>query len=184
MNIDKYIKEFSAWEMSNFWIIYDSYIKKIYDYFYYRLLDNEISEDLTSEIFMKIFMKDNNFSWTSEQEFSNWIYRIAHNKLIDYYRKDKHDIQLEDIEKEPWFEENIADKIDNSTKIEEILDYLNGIDQDKKDILIMRVWDDLSYKEIAQITWKTVDNCKKVVSRLMMQIEANMILMIFIFLNF
>lgn len=183
MNIDKYITEFSNWDLSNFWVIYDIYVRKIYDYFYYRLLDNEISEDLTSEIFMKIFVKENNFLGNKEKEFSNWIYRVAHNKLIDYYRIDKQDIQLDNIENEPWYELDLSEQIDNKTKIEEVLDYLNWIDQDKKDILIMRVWDDLSYKEISQITWKSVDNCKKIVSRLMSQIEANLILLLFIFLN-
>jgi len=184
MNIDRYIKEFSLWELNNFWIVYDYYIKKIYDYFYYRLNDKEISEDLTSEIFMKIFMTKNSFNGSTEKEFTNWIYRIAHNKLIDYYRWDKQDIQLDELNSEPWFEEDIAGKIDNSSKIEEILDFLNSINPTQKDILIMRIWDDLSYKEIAQITWKSVDNCKKIVSRLVMQIEANMLLLIFIFLRF
>lgn len=184
MNIDKYIKEFSDWELNNFGIIYDYYIKKIYDYFYYRLMNIEISEDLTSEIFMKIFMTESGFSWSTEKEFSNWIYRIAHNKLIDYYRKDKQDIGFDELNIEPWFEENNADKIDNKTKIEEIMEFLNNVPETQKDILIMRIWDDLSYKEIAQITGKSIDNCKKIVSRLIMQIEANMILLLFIFLRF
>lgn len=184
MNIDRYIQEFSLWNFDNFWIIYDKYVKKIYDYFYYRILDSETSEDLTSDIFMKIFSKDNNFSWKTEQEFNSWIYRVAHNKLVDYYRTSKQDIWLEDLEYEPWYENKYSQNLDNKTKIEEVLTYLNTIDDEKKEILIMRIWDDLSYKEIAQITWKSVDNCKKIVSRLMLQIEANLVMLLIIFFKF
>jgi DNA-directed RNA polymerase specialized sigma24 family protein len=46
--------------------------------------------------------------------------------------------------------------------------------------LILRIWEDLSYKEIAEITWKTEDNCKKIVSRNLKNIAANFIIFLFI----
>jgi DNA-directed RNA polymerase specialized sigma24 family protein len=49
---------------------------------------------------------------------------------------------------------------------------------------MLRIWEDLSYKEIADITWKSLDNCKKIVSRSLKNIQANFILLLLIILLF
>lgn len=64
--------------------------------------------------------------------------------------------------------------------LENILKYLDTLPLEQKNILIMRIWDDLSYKEIAEITGKNVDACKKIVSRLVTQIAANVTFLFFI----
>ncbi len=64
--------------------------------------------------------------------------------------------------------------------LENILGYLDTIPEEQKNILIMRIWDDLSYKEIAEITGKKVDACKKIVSRIMAQIASNVTFLFFL----
>ncbi len=64
--------------------------------------------------------------------------------------------------------------------LEGVLTYLDTLPKEQKSIIIMRVWDDLSYKEIAEITGKSVDACKKMVSRIMAQIAANVTFLFFL----
>lgn len=71
------------------------------------------------------------------------------------------------------YSEDIGTRIDTNDKIGEILTFLDTLGKDQKDIVIMRLWDDLSYKEISEITGKSVDSCKKTVSRVLAQIQTN-----------
>jgi len=181
MDLEKSINKCKWWNLDYFWDIYDKYVRKIYDFIYYRTLDKEISEDLVGDIFLKIIKNFDSFSWNTEKDLSNWMYRIAHNTLIDYYRTNKAELQLDEIWDIPY-EKNLTGYIDNNSKLDEVLNYLERIDKSHKDILIMRIWDDLSYKEISEITWKSVDNCKKIVSRVISQLESNIAFLFIILL--
>ncbi|MGB2111176.1 MAG: RNA polymerase sigma factor [Patescibacteria group bacterium] len=60
------------------------------------------------------------------------------------------------------------------------MDFLNTLKPEQKEIIILRIWEDLSYKEISEITGKSEDNCKKIVSRNLKNIAANFIIFLFI----
>lgn len=171
------------WELNNFSYLYDKYIDKIYKYIYLKTSNREVSEDITSDVFMSALNAINKFNITETSSVQAWLYRIAHNKIIDYYKADKWDVSLVDYldiseERDLWKD------IDNKDKIKEILIYLKKVRKEHREIFILRIWNDLSYKEISEITWKTVDNCKKVVSRTMKSISENFILILLIILIF
>ena len=68
---------------------------KIFSYFYYNLNQNtELSEDLTSETFLKGFEKFDTYN--EEYQFSTWIFTIARNLLIDFFRKKKIEITIDE----------------------------------------------------------------------------------------
>lgn len=86
--------------------IYKTFKDKIYNYFLFKTnFDKELSEDLTEEVFEKVIENIN--SLKDENNLKVWIYRIAHNKLVDYFRKKK-DLLIFDDE-----DENIDSKITN-----------------------------------------------------------------------
>ena len=68
--------------------IYYFFMPKIYNYFYYRTADKQISEDLASEVFLKVYRNLQTKKFNSKS-FSVWIYKIAKNQLIDHFRKTK-----------------------------------------------------------------------------------------------
>jgi len=79
--------------------IYEIYHKRVFEFLCKRVSNKEIAEDLASEVFEKIFKTMNDFQWQGVT-VSAWIFRIARNHLIDYYRKNnkhKGDTSLEDI---------------------------------------------------------------------------------------
>src|SRR6056297_2278284 len=75
-------------QLDSFNWLYERYIKKIYNFIYYKTMHQETAEDLTSQTFIKALNKINSFD--SEQgTFQAWLYKIARNTVIDHYRTQK-----------------------------------------------------------------------------------------------
>ncbi len=74
---------------------------------------------------------------------------------------------------EPGFSPKLNVDIDNRSKLEEVLVFLETLSQRDRTILTMRIWDELSYEEIADITGESVANTKQIVSRSLAKIVAN-----------
>lgn len=168
-----YIISYKQGNLHAFSWIYECSVKKIYDFLFYKTFDSSIAEDLTSDTFMKALKNMKHFSGSEEKEFLAWLYRIAYNTLVDYYRTERETSDIDEIGELIGKDAGFADWVDARSKLEEVLNYLDTISDDQKNIVLMRVWDDLSYAEISTITGKSIDNCKKIVSRVMQQIQAN-----------
>lgn len=172
------------WNLAVFWVLYDRYINRIYKFIYMKTSNQEIAEDITSEVFYKAMNSITTFKSNEESSsFKSWIYTIANNKVIDFYRTQKTETDIEDCF-DLWIHHDFADDVDNKEKLEKVLEFLETLKPDQKEIIMLRIWEDLSYKEIAEITWKTLDNCKKIISRSLKNIQANFILFLFIILLF
>lgn len=185
MNDIDIVKSIQSWKRDNFVLLYDKYIKKIYDFVFFKVWNKSEAEDLTSEIFLKAYEWVDRFDLTRESTFSSWIYKIANNLVIDYYRMKKDVVSDELVWEMPQFNDILWD-IQNRDKIKEVLDYLDTLDPLQKEIFIMRIWNDMSYIEIAQVVGKSVDNCKQIFSRTMKKVLANVSvnsLLIFIILS-
>ena len=79
-----------------FSILYEEYYSKIFGYILKRVSDVELAQDITSETFIKALEKIWSFKWRGIS-FSSWIYRIASNEIVNFYRKKKVIISLEKI---------------------------------------------------------------------------------------
>lgn len=69
--------------------------------------------------------------------------------------------------------ENFATSLDNKNTLERVLSYMDSLPERDRMILTLRIWDDLSYDEISQITGESLSNAKKIVSRTLEKIAAN-----------
>ncbi len=163
MNEDHAIKKCQAGDLREFGYLYDKYISKIYDFVYYRIQHRETTEDLVSRIFIKTLENVKKYNRT-RGSFSSWLYRIARNTVIDYYRTRKENMNIEDI----WSlsgDDNLEHDVDNKRKLEDLRSYLRKFKKEHGEIIILRVWDELSYKEIAEIIGKNEANCKMIFRR-------------------
>lgn len=153
--------------------LYNLYFPKIYKFVYYRTNHKETAEDLTSKIFTKVLEKLSSFD-NSQGYFNAWLYRIARNTLIDHYRSNKQtlDIELFDIDSNA---ENMEDKISNKQLLEKIQKNLLKLKPDQKEIITLRVWDQLSYKEISRLLDKSEASCKMSFSRAIKTLRTNLV---------
>lgn len=169
------------WQLDNFSILYETYFDKIYRFVYLKTYDRQLAQDITSETFLKALDKINTFKNNKESSFKAWIYRISYNLIIDDYKVANRKVSVEEV-MEFWYDFDFATDIDNKDKIREIFNFFETLNPKHKQILIMRIWDDLSFKEISELTWESVDNCKKIVSRTLMKIWWEYIGLLFILL--
>ncbi len=168
------IKKCQNGDFEAFGDIYDLYVNKIYDFIYFRTSHKETAEDLTSLVFIKALEKIKDFNLELGY-FSAWIYRIARNSVIDFYRTKKTTSNIDDYQniKSPT---DIEYEIDIKCSIEKVKKYIENLNKEQKDILIMRIWDGLSYEEISKIIGKSEANCKVIVSRSLSLIRKESIL--------
>ncbi len=183
MQEQDYITRYQKGDFSAFWALYEEYVDQIFAYVLRKTSDREVAEDLTSQIWMKAMKGLKNFDFQEGASFKSWIYRIASNIVIDYYRSKKEQVNLDEIA-EIWISENLASQIDNKDSLTQVLNFLKKLKPIEEEIVILRIWDDLSYKEIAEITWKKEDNCKQIYKRSLEKIQANCSLLLFIMIFF
>src|SRR4051812_8446702 len=76
--------------------LYNHYFERVYRFVYYRVSHKETAEDLTEDVFVKIFGKLKTLEQVAA--FEGWLFQIARNRVIDYYRSKKQVVPLEEIE--------------------------------------------------------------------------------------
>lgn len=159
-------------KIDNFSFLYEKYIDEIYKFVYLKTYDKELTEDLTSQTFLKALDKIHTFKVTPDANFRAWLYRIAYNLVVDNYKQLKETIDLSEV-LECGYSYDFAQDVDNKDKLKEVMDFFETLKPKHKEILIMRLWDDLSFKEISEITGESLDNCKKIVSRTLSNIPVS-----------
>lgn len=125
--------------------IFSKYHDKIEHYIWGKVCDRYTAEDLTSIVFLKIYEKMNSYN-EEKASISTWIYTIANNTVIDYYRTHK---IPEEISEEIAQLGEIDEDIIKEEELTSLADALKKIPERERDILILRYYDNLTLKEIA-----------------------------------
>lgn len=153
--------------------LYTRHVEAVYRYLSRRTLDRAVAEDLTSITFLKALESIRSFD-PSRGAFLAWLYRIARNALIDYYRS--HARRTENIET-VW---DLPSEDVTSRAAEQSLDAkalhaaLQTLKPASREIVLLRIWEGLSYAEIAEITGKTENNCKVMFSRALSELRTHL----------
>ncbi|MBK8624309.1 MAG: RNA polymerase sigma factor [Saprospiraceae bacterium] len=145
-------------------LLYDRYSNKVFAKCISMLKDNDIAEDATQEIFVKVLLSLSKFNGKSK--FSTWLYSITYNFCIDIIRKGKKDI-ITPLDDNTYLD--IEDNIDDSeileTNVFRLKEILEKMNIDDKSILMMKYQDDLSIKEICDVMDKTESAIKMKILR-------------------
>jgi RNA polymerase sigma-70 factor (ECF subfamily) len=72
--------------------LYDHYFPRVHDYVRYRVSDRQDAEDVIAEVFLKAMRELPRFEWHHRNAFAAWLFRIAHNLVVDYYRDREQDV--------------------------------------------------------------------------------------------
>jgi RNA polymerase sigma-70 factor (ECF subfamily) len=158
-------------ELTHFNFLYERYLEKIYRFVYFKTWHRQTAEDLTSVTFMKALEHIADYD-VARGNFSSWLYRIAHNTVIDHYRTAKQEVDIEQV-----FNlasgENVAAKTEVNLALEEVKEYLKSLETETRELLIMRLWQGLSYQEISELTGKNESALKMAASRALKSLRAN-----------
>lgn len=142
----------AAWEA-----LLQIHTHRIYNFCYRFTGRYEDAEDLTQEIFIKVFQTLKTYDET-QAAFSTWLNRVARNHLIDHYRrrqKDRKTASLDEqllwLEETPDRDENSLARIERQERRERVQAALDRIAPDLREAVILRDFQDMDYAEIAQV---------------------------------
>ena len=164
------ILKVQQWDLDSFTPLYEKYFQKIYSFALIKAEWNiSLAEDVTATTFMKAFENIEKFSveWNNGS-FAARLYKISINSFLDFTRKKESD-RLED-ENIATKDSNYLDYFQNHVQAEQILAYLDELWSEKRDLFVLRIWDELPYEDISKILWKRSSTCRKDFSKLVKKI--------------
>ncbi len=136
---------------------------RIYNFIFSKVLNRDIAEDIFQDTFIKVIKTLKRGFYNEEGKFLPWIMRIAHNLVIDHFRKSNRIPKFENNSEYDIFQ-NLSDSSLNaeksiiknqvSTDLQHLVDELPD---DQKDVVIMRLYRDMSFKEIAENTGVSIN---------------------------
>lgn len=132
--------------------------KKVYTSIYLLVKDRELADDLFQDTFIKVINTLRSGNYNEEGKFLSWVLRIAHNLVIDYFRSLKRMPMVHDTEEYSVFDtlpledQNIEDKLIAEQIHLEVRALLEHLPYDQREVVIMRHFANMSFKEIAECT--------------------------------
>jgi RNA polymerase sigma-70 factor (ECF subfamily) len=134
--------------------IYDRYAGRIYNYIYYRLGDEALAEDLTGTVFAKMLEAiRHSKSWNSS--FSGWLYRIAHNLVVDHVRRAQQTMPPGSAPAMVSAEQDPARLVEHRIEEERLRRALLKLTGDQAQVIALKFAEGMSNAEIARIMGKT-----------------------------
>jgi len=140
--------------------LYDAYAPRVYVYIYRQVGDPHLAEDLVGDVFVRVVqaIRSEHFWHTS---FSAWLYRIAHNVVVDHYRQ--RSPLLTDSLDEVWVSgrgDDPGDAIDTFQEVEQLRRALRCLTQAQQEVLVLRFGMGLTARETARVLEKTTGAVK------------------------
>lgn len=129
--------------------LYEKSLDRVYRYIYFRVTDDDMAEDLTSKVFLKAWENLPRFK-AGSSPFIAWLYTIAHNAVIDFYRTKRQTAPLDEITSLPSSDplpDEQYDSLYEARALRESLKKLTGL---QRDVVTMKLIDGMNTEEIAR----------------------------------
>ncbi len=154
----------------NFEQVYSKYYGSVYRYVFSMAKDENVAEEITQETFYKALKNINKYN--SKFKMLTWLCQIAKNTYYTYYKKNKNLYELD--EKIADSEEMIIEKIIKSEQNIEILKALHLIGEPYKEVFTLRVYSELSFKQIGEIFNKSENWARVTYYRSKLKVKENL----------
>jgi RNA polymerase sigma-70 factor (ECF subfamily) len=150
--------------------LYVKFLDPIYRYIFFRVSDPQEAEDLTGIVFLKAWEALPRYKHNGIP-FSSWLYRIAHNVVVDYHRKKKF-LPIEHLDNYPNDDLNsLLSDVVNREQIRKLVHAISKLPEDQQQVIILRFVEGMSHKEIARIMGKNDGACRMIQHRALEALE-------------
>jgi RNA polymerase sigma-70 factor (ECF subfamily) len=158
------ITQFISGNSQSFSILIDRYQKRVYGFIFSKVKDAELADDVFQDTFVKVIKNLRLGKYKDEGRFLSWVMRIAHNIIMDHFRKinrlPKHESKHEDLD--------LLDRlIEQSSSIEDLMIetqihadlsiLIDELPQTQKEVLRMRLFQEMSFKDIGEQTGVSIN---------------------------
>src|ERR1035437_2139553 len=156
---DELVKLYEKGNNSAFEILLLRYKSKVYTYIYLIVRKRELTEDIFQDTFIKAIATIQQGRYTESGKFLAWINRIAHNLIIDHFRREKNEntfsadaVDYDIVNNSKLAEKSFEDTISNEQVLNDVVHLINFLPPTQQKVIRMRYFEDLSFKEIAEKT--------------------------------
>ena len=157
------VKEYIGGDENSLSLLINRHEQRIYSFIYSKVFDKDVADDVFQDTFIKVIRTLKRGKYNEEGKFLPWVMRIAHNLVIDHFRRNK---------RMPKFENNgdfnifsvltdsglnaekqiIKDQIENDVR-----ELIKELPADQLEVLEMRIYKDMSFKEISERTGVSIN---------------------------
>ena len=136
---------------------------KIYGFIYSKISDRDISNDIFQDTFIKVIRTLKSNSYNEEGKFLPWVMRISHNLIVDHFRKTKKMPMYRETEEFSIFSIMSDDSLTIENKMifdqveVDLKKIIEELPEDQKEVLVMRMYQDMSFKEISELTGVSIN---------------------------
>ena len=164
MTDDELVQSFIGGEERCLQVLINRHKNKIYSYILMMVKQQELAEDVFQDTFIKVIHNLNKGKYVDNGRFASWVMRIAHNLIIDFYRKQKHlqtvsnDANEYDLlNSTKYSDSTVEDKMVYSQILTEVVELMEYLPDNQKEVVKLRHFLGLSFKEIAEETGVSIN---------------------------
>lgn len=153
------VKRFVQGDQSSIEVLINRHKKKVYTYIVLIVKNQQLAEDIFQDTFIKVIRSLKEGKYKDNGKFVSWVIRIAHNLTIDHFRKEKQistysneDYEADIFNSKRFSDGTIEDILVDSQIIQEVKLLIEELPEDQKQVILLRHYGGLSFKEIAEQT--------------------------------
>ncbi|GAA4070911.1 MAG: RNA polymerase sigma factor [Flavobacterium sp.] len=157
------VKNYIAGDENALAVLINRHQSKIYGFIYSKMADRDVADDVFQDTFIKVIKTLKSNSYNEEGKFLPWVMRIAHNLIVDHYRKNKKMPMLRETEEFSIFSVltdtsmNAEGRIITEVIEKDLQKIIKQLPDDQREVLTMRIYQDLSFNEIAELTGVSIN---------------------------
>jgi len=166
VNVRNLVSRAKKRDQEAFGALYDEYVDPIFRYVYYKVGNFAESQDLTGQAFLKAFENIDSFEMR-DVAFSSWLYRIAHNLVVDYFRREskRENVLIEEQPTAVSAEGNPVDAVIADMESDRLYRALQKLTHNQREVIVLKFIDNLSNAQVAEIMGISVGAVKSVQKR-------------------
>jgi len=164
MTDEALVELYASGNNSAFDVLLNRYKKSIHSYIYYIVRNEDLTEDIFQDTFLKVIMTIKQGRYTDNGKFKAWITRIAHNLVIDNFRQERNEntisndeVDIDLLNDMRLCDSNIEDEMVQEQVYKDVRKLVNHLPENQREVLKMRFYQDMSFKEIADITGVSIN---------------------------
>lgn len=152
------VKSYMAGDEDALGILIERHQQRIYNFIYSKVFDRDVTEDIFQDTFMKVIRSLKRGKYNEEGKFVPWVMRIAHNLVIDHFRKNKRMPKFENTGNFDIFSVLADDTPHAESQMvhdqicKDVRRLIEELPEEQLEVLKMRIYDELSFKEISDKT--------------------------------